>query len=199
MLSRDKVNSELEGVIESYELAFRMQSAVPELMDISSEAQATQESYGIGTKETDAFGKQCLMARRLAEAGVRFIEIAHRGWDQHNNLKNKLAANCKATDQPIAALINDLKKRGMLEDTLIVWGGEFGRTPAEQNNFNGRRHNNRGFTVWMAGGGISGGQRYGATDPTGDSAVENKSHTHDIHATILHLLGLDHERLTYRY
>ena len=199
MLKRENQNSELEGIIESYELAFRMQSAVPELMDISTESQAVREMYGIGSKETDNFGKQCLMARRLAEGGVRFIEIAHRGWDQHNNLKTRLAANCRATDQPIGALMTDLKARGMLEDTLLVWSGEFGRTPAEQNNFNGRRHNNRGFTVWMAGGGVQGGQRYGATDPTGDTAVVNKAHTHDIHATILHLLGLDHQQLTYRY
>ena len=139
------------------------------------------------------------MARRLAEAGVRYIQISHRGWDQHNQLKTRLASNCAAIDQPVAALIGDLKARGMLDDTLLVWTGEFGRTPQEQNNFNGRRHNHRGFTTWLAGGGVKGGLRHGATDPTGLEAVEGKVHVHDLHATILHLLGLDHERLTYRY
>ncbi len=200
LLRRLQVDSELEGIIESYELAFRMQTSVPDLIDIRDEPEAVKEMYGVGQKDTDDFGKQCLMARRLAEAGVRFIELTHRGWDQHNNLKAKLPANCRATDKPIAALIGDLKQRGMLKDTLLVWSGEFGRTPVAQNDsLNGRRHNHRGFSVWMAGGGVKGGIRYGATDPTGDEAVENKVHTHDLHATILHLMGLDHEKLTYRY
>ncbi len=192
-------NSEMEGIIESYELAFRMQTAVPELMDIANEPMAIREQYGIANRETQEFGRQCLMARRLAEAGVRFIEISHRGWDQHNNLQAALPRNCRAIDQPIAALIKDLKQRGLLQETLLVWTGEFGRTPQEQNNFNGRRHNNRGFTTWMAGGGVRGGLRFGATDPIGSEAVEGRVHIHDLHATILHLLGLDHERLTYRY
>lgn len=192
-------NSELNGIIESYELAFRMQSSVPELMDIAGESQAVRSQYGLDDKQTEAFGTQCLMARRLAEAGVRFIEITHRGWDQHNNLQTRLPANCRAIDQPIAALMDDLKQRGLLEDTLLVWTGEFGRTPHEQNNGKGRRHNNRGFTTWLAGGGVKGGLRYGATDEIGLEAVEGKVHIHDLHATILHLLGLDHERLTYRY
>ena len=141
---------------------------------------------------------QCLMARRLAEAGVRFIEINHGGWDQHNNLTQRIAANCRAVDQPIAALLKDLKERGMLSETLIVWGGEFGRTPEGQNK-DGRRHNSRGYSMMLAGGGVKGGMRFGATDPINGAAIENRIHTHDLHATILHLLGIDHERLTYRY
>lgn len=199
LVERAPEDSALQGIVESYELAFRMQSAVPELVDIAHESEATKDRYGINEKDTANFGKQCLMARRLTEAGVRFVEVGVRGWDQHNNLKNALPKNCRSIDKPIAALIGDLKERGLLEDTLIVWTGEFGRTPMEQNGFNGRRHNNRGFTTWLAGGGIKGGMRYGSTDPTGYEAVDNKVHTHDLHATILHMLGLDHTRLTYRY
>ncbi|MCA9217168.1 MAG: DUF1501 domain-containing protein [Planctomycetales bacterium] len=199
LVARSKDESLVDGIIDSYELAFRMQSSVPDLVDIAGESEATKERYGINAKETSNFGMQCLMARRLSEAGVRFIEIATRGWDQHNNLKTALAKNCHSIDQPIAALMSDLEQRGMLDETLIVWTGEFGRTPAEQNNFGGRRHNNRGFTTWLAGGGVKGGIRYGSTDPTGDTAIENKVHTHDLHATILHFLGLDHTKLTYRY
>ncbi len=198
-LAQAQVNSELEGIIESYELAFRMQSAVPDLLDLSNESEATKQQYGINEKPTSAFGMQCLMARRLAEAGVRFIEVTHRGWDQHNQLQTRLPANCRAVDQPIAALLADLKQRNLLQDTLLIWTGEFGRTPTEQNNGKGRRHNNRGFTTWLAGGGVKGGIRYGATDSIGMESVENKVHIHDLHATVLHLLGLDHERLTYRY
>jgi hypothetical protein len=197
-LEADRVNSQLEGVIESYELAFRMQSAVPRLMDTSNETESTLENYGIGSKSTDAFGRQCLLARRFAEAGVRFIEICHTGWDQHKSLRARLTANCEATDQPIAALLADLKQRDLLKDTLLVWGGEFGRTPGAQND-DGRDHNATGYSMWMAGGGVKGGMRYGATDEHGVAAVENKMHIHDLHATILHLLGLDHEKLTYRY
>ena len=192
-------DSEIDGVIQSFELAFRMQSAVPEVMDISAEPEVVKQRYGIGRRAIGAFGTQCLMARRLAEAGVRFIEITQRGWDHHAGLTSKLPNLCQNIDQPIAALISDLKERALLDDTLLVWGGEFGRTPQHQNDGDGRRHNNRGFTVWMAGGGIKGGMRFGATDPTGLEAVENKVHTHDLHATILHLLGLDHQRLTYRH
>ena len=191
-------NSQLEGVIESYELAFRMQSAVPELMDLASESEETMKLYGIGERETDEFGRMCLMARRFAEAGVRFIELTHEGWDQHNNLRARLTANTKATDQPIAALITELKKLGMLKDTLIVWSGEFGRTPAVRND-DGRDHNSTGFTMWMAGGGVKGGFQYGATDEFGITAQVDKFHTHDFHATALHLLGLEHTKLTYRY
>ena len=198
LLARQQVNTELEGVIESYELAFRMQTSVPEMVDIRDEPEAVTSAYGIGEKVTDTFGKQCLMARRLAEAGVRFIEITHRGWDQHNNLSTRLPANCRATDRPIAALLTDLKQRGMLHDTLVVWSGEFGRQPYNQNT-DGRAHNHRGYSMWMAGGGVKGGIRHGETNDIGLEAVANKVHTHDLHATILHLLGLDHQQLTYRY
>ena len=199
MLKKSQVDTELEGVIESYELAFRMQTAVPEVMDISKESQKTRELYGVGQKATNNFGTQCLMARRLVQSGVRFVEIATGGWDQHNALKTRLPTNCRGIDKPIAGLIEDLKQNGLFEDTLLVWGGEFGRTPTEQNNGNGRRHNARGFTMWMAGAGIKGGIRYGETDPTGFEASVNKVHTHDLHATILHMLGMDHTKLTYRY
>ena len=196
-LQQDRVNTELEGVIESYELAFRMQGAVPKLMDLSDESQSTLDAYGIGSGNND-FGYQCLLARRFAEAGVRFIEVSTSGWDQHRNLRSALTTNCKKIDQPAAALIADLKQRGMLDDTLIVWGGEFGRTPHCQND-DGRDHNATGFSMFMAGGGVKGGLRFGATDEHGIAAAEDKVHIHDLHATILHLLGLDHERLTYRY
>ncbi|MCA9123095.1 MAG: DUF1501 domain-containing protein [Planctomycetaceae bacterium] len=198
LLSQKQVSPDLEGVIESYELAFRMQSAVPDLMDLSNETQETMESYGIGEKLTDDFGRQCLLARRFAESGVRYIELCHANWDQHGGLKAKLTSNCGNTDQPIAALLADLKQRDMLKDTLVVWGGEFGRTPHVKNQ-DGRDHNSTGFSMWMAGGGVKGGQRVGMTDEHGVEAVENKIHFHDLHATMLHLLGLDHTRLTYRY
>jgi hypothetical protein len=197
-LRRSGDNPQIEGIIESFELGFRMQSTVPDVMDLSKESKATQALYGIGEDDTDRFGRQCLMARRFAEAGVRFIEIAHTGWDQHLNLHAKHGANAAAVDKPIAGLLADLKARRMLDDTLVVWGGEFGRTPTAQNR-DGRDHNNRGYTMWLAGGGVKGGTRYGATDELGARAVDDKCHVHDLHATILHLLGLDHERLTYNY
>ncbi|MEZ5299415.1 MAG: DUF1501 domain-containing protein [Verrucomicrobiales bacterium] len=200
LLARTGANPEIEGVIESFELAYRMQTSVPNTLDLNKESAAVKEKYGIGSGGTDNFGKQCLMARRLAEKGVRFIQVTHRGWDQHNSLQSKLQQNCGAVDKPVAALISDLKERGMLEDTLLVWGGEFGRSPQAQDaKGTGRRHNNRGFSMWMAGGGVKGGLRYGATDETGGTAVEGKIGTHDLHATMLHLLGLNHEKLTYRY
>jgi hypothetical protein len=198
MLRRSGDNPQIEGIIESYELGFRMQSTVPDVMEIGKESKKTLEMYGIGDDATDTFGRQCLMARRFAEAGVRFIEIAHTGWDQHQALQARHTANAKAVDKPIAGLLADLKQRKMLDDTLVVWGGEFGRTPTAQNR-DGRDHNNRGYTMWMAGGGVKGGMRYGATDELGARAETDKVHVHDLHATILHLLGLDHERLTYRY
>jgi hypothetical protein len=197
-LARDKVNSDLEGVIESYELAFRMEGAVPEVMDLSHESKETLAAYGIDEKGTDSFGRQCLLARRFAEKGVRFIELGMGGWDQHSNLKNQLTTNAHAIDKPIAALLQDLKQRGMLKETLVVWGGEFGRTPAAQ-TADGRDHNNKGFSMWMAGGGVKGGYRHGATDEHGIAAVENKMHINDLHATMLYLLGLDHTKLTYPY
>jgi hypothetical protein len=196
--NKDIVNPQLDGVIESYELAFRMQRDLPKVMDTSSETRATQELYGINEQASASFGQQCLLARRLAEAGVRFIELTYGNWDQHLNLKTSLERHGAAIDKPIAGLIADLKKRGMLDSTLIVWCGEFGRTPAAQGT-DGRDHNNKGFTAWMAGGGVKGGFTHGATDDYGAEAIEGKVHIHDFHATILHLLGLDHEKLTYRY
>jgi hypothetical protein len=195
--ARDATNPEIEGMIQSYELAFRMQTEAPKAMDFSKESAATLQMYGVGTAGDD-FARQCLMARRFAEAGVRFIELGHPGWDQHANLKEKISQNCRAIDQPIAALIADLKQRDMLKDTLIIWGGEFGRTP-ESGKPDGRGHNAKGYTMWMAGGGVKAGLSYGNTDDHGGIAVENPVHVHDLHATILALLGLDHERLTYRY
>ena len=197
-LEKDKVNPGLEGVIESYELAFKMEGALPRVMDISDETEATQKAYGIGIKGTANFGRQCLLARRFAEAGVRFIEVGSGGWDQHNNLKARLTTNCHSIDKPIAALLADLKQRDMFKDTLVVWGGEFGRTPGSQNG-DGRDHNAAGFSMWMAGGGTRGGYRHGATDEHGVAAVEKKMHINDLHATMLYLLGLDHEKLTYQY
>jgi hypothetical protein len=197
-LEREPRNDELEGVIESYELAFRMQSELPALLDLSKESKATQDAYGIGGADTDAFGRQCLIARHLAEQGVRCIEVHQGGWDHHRNLRNDLAAACRKVDQPIAALLGDLKQRGLLDDTLVIWGGEFGRTPYAQNG-DGRDHNHKGFTTWFAGGGVKGGFSYGATDENGIEAVEGKMSMHDWHATILHLLGLDHERLTFNH
>ena len=197
-LERDSTHAGVEGMIESYELAFRMQGDMPALMDISNETKATKQQYGVGDTPTDSFGRQCLLARRFAEAGVRFIEISHGGWDQHRNLRTDLAKNCNAVDKPIAGLLADLKARGMLKDTLVIWGGEFGRTPTAQNG-DGRDHNSKGYTMWMAGGGMKAGLAYGQTDEYGAEAVEGKIHIHDWHATILHLLGLDHEKLTYRH
>lgn len=197
-LNRDQFNPEVEGVIESFELAFRMQDEVPQVLDVSSESAKTKERYGLDDQATSVFARKCLSARRLAEAGVRFIEVGDGGWDHHRNLKNAMETNCARIDKPIAALLQDLKERDMLKDTLVMWGGEFGRTPHGQSN-NGRDHNNKGFSIWMAGGGVKGGLRYGATDEYGYQAIENKVHIHDWHATILHLMGLDHENLTYRY
>jgi hypothetical protein len=188
----------VDGVIESYELAFRMQADVPKVMDLTSESRETLASYGVGTGENDDFGRQCLLARRFLEAGVRFVEVTHGNWDQHRNLKTDLERHAQAVDRPAAALIQDLHKRGLLQDTLVVWSGEFGRTPSAQGP-DGRDHNHKGFTAWMAGGGVRGGFSYGSTDEFGFEAVEGKMHTHDLHATILHLLGLDHEKLTYRH
>jgi hypothetical protein len=203
-------DSRVEGVIESFELAFRMQAEAPDLMDMSGEPRSLLELYGIGSEPTDDFGRQCLMARRFAEAGVRFIQLTSTtrkirpgvsDWDQHENLKEDLAFNAASVDKPIAALLTDLEQRGLLEDTLVWWGGEFGRTPLSQPSKGpaGRDHNPAGFTMWLAGGGVKGGFAYGRTDDFGYRAVEDKVHMHDLHATILHLLGLDHERLTYRH
>ena len=197
-LRQSPENREIEGVIESYELAYRMQTAVPNVVDLAKESDSIKERYGINNKVTSDFGMQCLMARRFAEEGVRFIQVTSGGWDHHNTLRKRMGEKCESIDRPIATLIQDLKDRGMFEETLLVWGGEFGRSPDGQNT-GGRRHNNRGYSMWMAGGGAKGGLRYGATDPLGATAIENKVHTHDLHATILHLLGINHELLTYRY
>ena len=199
-LERDVYHPEIEGAIESFELAFRMQDEIPDLLDLSAETESTRQMYGVGAgRPTDRFGRQCLLARRMAEAGVRFIELtAPISWDHHFLLKTALPEACAATDQPVAALLADLKSRGMLQETLVVWAGEFGRTPYAQSG-TGRDHNNKGYTIWMAGGGVKAGTSYGATDDLGYQAVENPVHIHDWHATILHLLGLDHERLTFNY
>ena len=197
-------DDDVEAVVESYETAWKMQSTAPEVLDLQREDAQTLHMYGIGEKATDRFGRQCLLARRLCEAGVRFIQVtygddtANPAWDQHSNLE-KHADHALATDRPVAALLQDLKQRGLLEDTLIWWGGEFGRTPYAQDNGTGRDHNPGGFTVWLAGGGVKPGITYGATDDFGHAAIENRVHMHDLHATILHLMGIDHTKLTYRY
>ena len=193
-----EANSPIEAAIEASELAFRMQSEVPDLLDLSRESPATRALYGIGETGIDGFARQCLLARRFAEAGARFIEVNLGGWDQHRNLEASLRKNARALDRPAAALLQDLAARGLLDDTLVLWGGEFGRTPDSRQD-DGRDHNHQGFTVWMAGGGIRGGHSHGRTDDHGAKAVENPVHIHDLHATLLHCLGLDHERLTYHY
>lgn len=197
-------DAEMEAVIHSYELGWRMESRAPDALDLTGESADTLTSYGIGTKATDTYGRQCLMARRLAESGVRYIQVtygdsgANPAWDQHSNLP-KHGDHARAVDQPIGALLADLKQRGLLEDTLVWWGGEFGRTPYAEKNGTGRDHNPGGFTTWLAGGGVKPGFAHGATDDFGHRAVQDKVHMHDLHATILNQLGLDHEKLTYRY
>ena len=196
-------DDELEATISSFELAYRMQSEAPAVLDLSSESAATMAQYGIGQQETDEFGRQCLLARRMAESGVRYIQVNYADntnnprWDQHSRIKEH-EKHARAIDQPVAGLLKDLKQRGLLEDTLVWWGGEFGRTPFAQGR-DGRDHNPRGFTVWLAGGGVKPGMAYGQTDEFGYEAVENKVHMHDLHATLLHLMGLNHKQLTYRY
>ena len=188
----------VEGIIDSYELAFRMQGELPRVMDLSGESQETLQLYGADKSPTETFGRQCLLARRFAEAGVRFIEISHLEWDLHGSLYSGMMRNCSQIDKPIAGLLQDLDQRGLLEDTLVLWGGEFGRTPDDASQ-DGRGHNNKGYTMWMAGGGVKAGHIHGTTDELGYEAVDGKVHIHDLHATMLHLLGLDHERLTFRH
>jgi hypothetical protein len=189
----------LEGRIESFELAFRMQAEAPSLQDISGESEATRKLYGLDNPVSEDFGRQCLIARRLSERGVRFVQVSHTyKWDQHAQLRRDHEQNAREVDAPIAGLLQDLKSRGLLEDTLVLWGGEFGRTPTAQGS-DGRDHNPEAFTMWMAGGGVKPGLAYGATDDYGYYSTVNKVHFHDLHATILHLLGLDHLKLTYRY
>ena len=198
-LNQQPSNSKLQSIIQSYELAFRMQSSLPAVMDLTPETKATLDAYGIGEKRrTDDFGRQCLMARRFAEAGVRFIELTHDNWDHHGGVAKNMPLRCEQIDQPIAALLQDLDQRGLLDDTLVIWGGEFGRTPDDPRG-DGRGHQNAGFTMWLAGGGVRAGLTHGSTDEYSYEAVDGRVHVHDLHATILHLLGLDHERLTYRY
>ncbi len=188
----------LDGVIESYELAFRMQGKVPELLDISQEPQSVLDEYGVKPGPAGSFARQCLMARRLSEAGVRFVEVCHPGWDQHNNLHQGLIRNSLATDRPTAALLDDLGRRGLLDETLVLFGSEFGRLPTAQ-GADGRDHNITGYPMWLAGAGVKPGFSFGGTDEYGLNAVEGRMHTSDLHATILALMGLDHEQLTYRY
>lgn len=203
---------EIEGLIGSYELAFRMQGEMPDVLDLQKESKETLAMYGINessggsqrggfggqrSADTNAFGRQCLLARRLVEAGVRFVEVTMSGWDHHRDLEESLTASCGSVDKPIAGLLTDLQQRGMLEDTLVLWGGEFGRSPYAQGD--GRDHNSKGYSMWMAGGGVKAGVTYGKTDDYGYEAIDQRVHVHDWHATILHLLGLDHERLTFHY
>ncbi len=197
-LAQDANQPELEGLIQSYELAYQMQTSVPETLDLSREPAHVRELYGIDDAATQNFGTQCLMARRLLEKGVRFIQLTSTGWDHHNNIRESLGGRALSVDRPIAGLLADLKQKGMLDETLVIWGGEFGRQPREDNP-GGRGHANRGYTMWLAGGGVKRGFRYGATDELGEQAVEGKLGTHDLHATLLHLLGLDHEQLTFRH
>ncbi|MCI0534756.1 MAG: DUF1501 domain-containing protein [Verrucomicrobiales bacterium] len=196
------IESELDARIASFELAFRMQREASEAFDLSRESAATRQLYGIDGPVTEMFGRQCLMARRLVERGVRFVQLfdapRNNAWDHHSGLREDLPKRCAAVDQPIAALLTDLKSLGLLQDTLVLWGGEFGRTPTAEGT-NGREHHPFGFTMWMAGGGVKGGTVHGATDDFGWHAVQDKVHVHDLHATILHLMGLDHTRLTYHY
>jgi hypothetical protein len=203
-LRRASGEAELEAVISSYELAFRMQTHAPGILDLARESKETLAMYGIGDKLTDNYGRQCLMARRLVEAGVRYVQVNYGdntdnpAWDQHSNLP-KHADHALAVDKPVAGLLDDLARRGLLDDTLVWWGGEFGRTPYAEKNGTGRDHNPDGFTVWLAGGGVKPGLVHGSTDEFGHHAIADKVHMHDLHATVLHILGLDHERLTYRY
>ena len=193
--------SELDARIASYELAFRMQAEAPEAVDLAHETRATQRLYGIDQRETASFGRTCLLARRLVEHGVRFVQVYHGAgskWDSHTKLEANHTDLCRSSDLPVAGLLKDLKQRGLLESTLVVWGGEFGRTPMSEKG-DGRDHNPYGFTMWMAGGGVQGGQTIGTTDEIGMHAVEDRLHVHDLHATILYLMGIDHMRLEYRY
>ena len=203
LLQRSGRDPEVQGVIDSLNLSNNMQEAIPQVLDLARESPETLKLYGVGGKDTDDFGRQCLLARQLVESGVRFVEIANSGWDQHSALDTALPKRCREVDQPIAALLIDLERRGLLDDTLVFWGGEFGRQPETQILSGkvavGRDHNAAGYTIWMAGGGVRGRLVHGTTDDLGYEAVHDKVHLHDLHATMLHLLGLDHTKLTYRY
>ncbi len=199
----DPADTELSARIATYELAFRMQSAAPEAVDLATESQRTKEMYGLDDPRTVEFGTRCLLARRLVERGVRFVQLYSGGgpvamqWDAHDDIDANHEKMCGMTDKPVAALLTDLKRTGLLDETLVVWGGEFGRTPVRQQGGRGRDHNATGFTMWMAGGGVAGGTIVGATDEIGMKAISDRAHVNDIHATILHLMGLDHTRLTF--
>lgn len=206
LLDRVETDSQMEGMIESFELAFRMQTETPGLVDISNESKETHSLYGIGNKASDRNGRACLLARRLSQAGVRFVQVTMDGWDHHGNIRGALPNSCAGADMPIAGLIKDLKRRGLLQDTLVIWSGEFGRSPWSQDlsgtspiEKHGREHQQESYCAWMAGGGVRGGLTYGATDDFGYRPVEGKVHLYDLHATVLHLLGLDHEQLTHRH
>ncbi len=203
-LERLQTDPQMEGVIESFELAFRMQTETPRLVQLDDESQETLALYGIGEEKTDQFGRQCLLARRFAEAGVRFVQVSLGGWDHHGNIADGLKKECLVSDKPVAGLLTDLKRRGLLDETLVLWGGEFGRTPHTQildgnQNAPGREHNHHGFTMWMAGGGVKGGFAHGVTDDFSYYGVEDRVHINDLHATMLHLLGIDHQRLTFEH
>jgi hypothetical protein len=189
---------EVMARIQAYEMAYQLQQSAPDLMDLSQESQATLDLYGVDPKKS-GFARNCLLARRLIERGVRFVQLFHEAWDQHGSLSTALPKNCKDTDQASAALVMDLKQRGLLEDTLVIWGGEFGRTPMVQGSNDGRDHHNRGYTMWLAGGGVKRGFVHGETDDLGFNVVRDPVHVHDLHATILHLLGFDHTKLTFRF
>ncbi len=206
LLERVETDPWMEGAIESFELAFRMQTETPALVDLAGETQATRDLYGVGQPETDRHGRACLLARRLSEAGVRFVQVTINGWDHHGNIKGALPSSCAGSDRPVAGLIKDLKSRGLLDETLVVWSGEFGRTPWSQDlsgtspiDTHGREHQPDSFCAWLVGGGVKAGYTHGETDDFGFRPVAGKVHLHDLHATMLHLLGLDHERLTYRH
>lgn len=199
-------DAKMEGMIQNMELAFRMQTTTPQIVDISKESEATRKLYGVGGKETDKFGRACLLARKLSESGVRFVQVSLTGWDHHGDIRGNLPKLCAQSDQPIAALLKDLKSRGLLEDTLVLWSGEFGRTPWSQDlsgkspiEKHGREHQPESFCAWMAGGGVKGGLTYGETDDMGYRVIDGKVHIHDLHATMLHLLGIDHLKLTSRH
>ncbi len=195
----DTHDPEISTRIQSYEMAYRLQTSAPELMDLSQEPQHILDMYGIKDIQAPSYARNCLLARRLTERGVRFVQLFHEAWDQHGNLTKAIKENCQATDQASAALVKDLKQRGLLDDTLVVWGGEFGRTPMVQGGNDGRDHHNRCFSVWLAGGGLKKGHVHGVTDDFGFNVAADPVHVHDLNATLLHLLGFDHEKLTYRF
>jgi hypothetical protein len=203
MKHADYGDPEIETRIAQYEMAYRMQTSVPDLMDLSKESERTFEMYGPESRKPGTYAANCLLARRLVERGVRFVQLYHRGWDQHNDLPRDLRLQCGGTDQPSAALVADLKQRGLLDDTLVVWGGEFGRTVYCQGKLTetnyGRDHHPRNFAMWLAGGGLKKGFSLGETDDYSYNIVSDPVHVHDLQATILHLLGIDHKRLTYRF